>query len=371
MKTAIRILVLLAASASGAFAHEVRPAYLELRQTGPETYDALWKVPGLGDELRLGLYVELPAGCTNVSEPRGIDGQQRLQRTLDREVRGRTDRRHDSHRRSRRDDDRRARAPGTSRRHHAGHAPHAVRAVVRRRSRAPRAGGRPHVPRARRRTHSRRASITCCSCSRCSSSRVAAWRLVKTVTAFTVAHSLTLTGATLGFVHVPRPPVEAAIALSIVFVAAEIVRSRHGGDSIDGASSVDRRVHLRPDARSRLRRRAERSRAAGGNIPTALLFFSVGVETGQFLFIGVVLSVIALVSRAGMPLPRWTELVPPYAIGAVAMFWVIQRTVSFFLTLCPAGFVPAGGERARGPASQACGRDTCSLEYMTTASVLP
>ena len=52
------------------FAHEVRPAYLELRQTGPETYDALWKVPGQGD-LRLGLYVELPATCTNVTEPRG------------------------------------------------------------------------------------------------------------------------------------------------------------------------------------------------------------------------------------------------------------------------------------------------------------
>ena len=57
-------------SRRGAFAHEVRPAYLELRQTGPETYDALWKVPGRGENLRLGLYVELPAGCTNVTEPR-------------------------------------------------------------------------------------------------------------------------------------------------------------------------------------------------------------------------------------------------------------------------------------------------------------
>jgi hypothetical protein len=52
------------------FAHEVRPAYLELRQTGPETYDALWKVPGLGEDLRLGIYVELPASCTNVTAPR-------------------------------------------------------------------------------------------------------------------------------------------------------------------------------------------------------------------------------------------------------------------------------------------------------------
>ena len=66
-----------------------------------------------------------------------------------------------------------------------------------------------------------------------------------------------------------------------------------------------------------------------GHIPTALLFFSIGVETGHFLFIGVVLSLIALVRRMRIPFPRWAELVPPYAIGSVAMFWVIQRVLSF------------------------------------------
>jgi hypothetical protein len=55
---------------SSAFAHEVRPAYLELRETEPETYAALWKVPGQGENLRLGLYVELPVGATNVTAPR-------------------------------------------------------------------------------------------------------------------------------------------------------------------------------------------------------------------------------------------------------------------------------------------------------------
>ncbi len=55
-----------------AFAHEVRPAYLELRQTGPDTYNVLWKVPGLGDEMRLGVYVTLPEGSTNLYEPRGV-----------------------------------------------------------------------------------------------------------------------------------------------------------------------------------------------------------------------------------------------------------------------------------------------------------
>ena len=71
MKRALLILVLLVTLAPGVFAHEVRPAYLELRQTGPETYDALWKVPGQGEDLRLGLSVELPASCANVAEPRG------------------------------------------------------------------------------------------------------------------------------------------------------------------------------------------------------------------------------------------------------------------------------------------------------------
>jgi len=66
-----------------------------------------------------------------------------------------------------------------------------------------------------------------------------------------------------------------------------------------------------------------------GHIPAALLFFSVGVESGHFLFIGAVLSLIGLVRRVHISFPRWTELVPPYAIGSVAMCWFIQRTLSF------------------------------------------
>ena len=65
------------------------------------------------------------------------------------------------------------------------------------------------------------------------------------------------------------------------------------------------------------------------HIPTALLFFSLGVESGHFLFIGVVMFLIALARRVRVPLPLWTELVPPYAIGIVAMFWVIQRLTAF------------------------------------------
>ena len=72
-----------------------------------------------------------------------------------------------------------------------------------------------------------------------------------------------------------------------------------------------------------------------GHIPTALLFFSIGVETGHFLFIGAVLSLMALLRRAASRFtpfgdqPAVIQLLPPYAIGSVAMFWLIQRLAAF------------------------------------------
>jgi hydrogenase/urease accessory protein HupE len=158
-------------------------------------------------------------------------------------------------------------------------------------------------------------------------------RLIATITAFTVAHSLTLVAATLGWVHVPGPPVEAAIALSIMFVAAEFVHSRQGMNGLTerfpwivaftfgllhgfGFASALSQVGLPQTA-----------------IPVALLFFNVGVEIGQLLFIAFVFAVIALarqvLRRFAMPQPAWTWRVPPYAIGSVAAFWAIQRIVAF------------------------------------------
>ncbi len=158
-------------------------------------------------------------------------------------------------------------------------------------------------------------------------------RLIATVTAFTVAHSITLAGATLGFVHVPQPPVEACIALSIVFVASEIVRAREGQQSWTerwpwivaftfgllhgfGFAGALTEVGLPQTA-----------------IPVALLFFNVGVEIGQLLFIAAVLSVTAvgrwLIRRTAIPQPAWAWRVAPYSIGGVAAFWVIQRISAF------------------------------------------
>jgi hypothetical protein len=65
------------------------------------------------------------------------------------------------------------------------------------------------------------------------------------------------------------------------------------------------------------------------HIPTALFFFNVGVEIGQIAFISVVLVFIRMVRRLLPRAPRWTELIPPYAIGSVAMFWVVQRVAAF------------------------------------------
>jgi len=155
------------------------------------------------------------------------------------------------------------------------------------------------------------------------------WKLVKTVTAFTVSHSITLTAATLGFVHVPQRPVEAVIALSIVFVACDIVHRRQG------CSGLTERwpwiVALTFGLLHGLGFAGALSEVGlpQGHIPLALLFFSVGVEIGQLIFIAAVLSLVVVVQRVRVPIPRWGEFVPPYAIGTVAMFWIIQRVALF------------------------------------------
>ena len=162
------------------------------------------------------------------------------------------------------------------------------------------------------------------------------WKLVKTVTAFTVSHSITLSLATLGYVHVPQRPVEAAIALSIVFVAAEILRGRQGRVGLTARAPWI--VALTFGLMHGLGFAGGLSEAGlpDGHIPTALLFFSIGVETGHFLFIGAVCALMAVLHRAISRLApvhqgrlAFFQILPPYAIGGVAMFWVIERLAAF------------------------------------------
>jgi len=150
-------------------------------------------------------------------------------------------------------------------------------------------------------------------------------RLIKTITAFTLAHSITLGLAALGLTHVPIAPVEAVIALSIVFVAVEIIHARRGIPSLTA-----RKPWIIAFAFGLLHGFGFAGALGeiglpAGRIPTALLFFNVGVELGQLMFVAVVLALIAILRRVRLPLPGWTELIPPYAIGSIAMFWVIQR----------------------------------------------
>ena len=155
------------------------------------------------------------------------------------------------------------------------------------------------------------------------------WRLLLTVTAFTVAHSITLALATLGFVHVPQQPVEAVIALSIAFVAAEIVRGYRGG-----AGLTTRAPWIVAFAFGLLHGFGFAGALSEiglpeGRIPLALLFFNVGVELGQLLFIAAALGFIAAMRRLPARFPRWSELAPAYLIGSASTFWVFQRIAAF------------------------------------------
>jgi HupE / UreJ protein len=135
--------------------------------------------------------------------------------------------------------------------------------------------------------------------------------------------------ATLGVVHVPSKPVEAVIALSIVFAAVEVVRARRGRAGL--AAQMPWIVAFTFGLLHGFGF-AEALSEAGlpeGHIPAALLFFNLGVEAGQLLFVAAALSVMGIVRRLRVALPRWAELAPPYAIGGAASFWVIQRLAAF------------------------------------------
>ena len=161
------------------------------------------------------------------------------------------------------------------------------------------------------------------------------WLMVKTITAFTVAHSITLAAATFKFIQLPSAPVEAVIALSILFLATELAR-RHFDSSRDktlterypwsvafvfgllhgfGFAGALAEVGLPQHA-----------------IPLALLFFNLGVELGQLAFVGAALSLVSILRHWpfwNIPIGAWSRLGPIYAIGSVAAFWFIERLNGF------------------------------------------
>jgi hypothetical protein len=150
-------------------------------------------------------------------------------------------------------------------------------------------------------------------------------RLLQTITAFTVAHSITLAAASLGFVNVSPSVIESLVALSIVFIAVELTGSYLGHQGLTSrqpwliaftfgllhgfafaGSLAD--IGLPPD-----------------NIPGALLLFNVGVELGQLLFVVAVLAIIQVAHALPWRLERHARWAAAYGIGALAAYWMIER----------------------------------------------
>ena len=158
-------------------------------------------------------------------------------------------------------------------------------------------------------------------------------RLFWTVTAFTLAHSITLAAATVGVIRVPGPPVEAVIALSIVFVASEVIQRRRGREGL--AASKPWLVAFAFGLLHGLGfagALAEIGLPANA-IPLALLFFNIGVEIGQLLFIVAVLAVtrlLFLVAKATELDLRRAVILPAYLIGGIASYWTIERISGFW-----------------------------------------
>jgi hypothetical protein len=153
--------------------------------------------------------------------------------------------------------------------------------------------------------------------------------LLKTVTAFTLAHSITLALATFGYVSLPPPPVETLIALSILLVAAEAIHLRRGRHSL-----ATRWPWLVAFAFGLLHGFGFAGALSEiglpqSDIPLALLFFNVGVELGQLAFIMVLLGLVALLRRL-VALPQVTPIAAAYGIGSIATFWVLERLDGMF-----------------------------------------
>jgi hydrogenase/urease accessory protein HupE len=157
--------------------------------------------------------------------------------------------------------------------------------------------------------------------------------LLLTVTAFTAAHSITLSLATLGVVHVPGPPVEACIALSILLVASEIVRLQRDQPSLTASrpwavAFAFGLLHGLGFASALIDIGLPQS-----DVPLALFAFNVGVEVGQLAFIAAVLGVMRLAKL--LPIPAIAEYrlrtATSYVIGTVAAFWFVERLAAFWM----------------------------------------
>lgn len=153
-------------------------------------------------------------------------------------------------------------------------------------------------------------------------------RLLVTVTAFTIAHSITLSLAALGYLGLPGPPVEATIALSIVFLAVEIIRGQQGMPALTSkkpwlVAFTFGLLHGLGFAGA-----LNETGLPQQHIPLALGFFNIGVEAGQIAFILVIILLIKGVTEKYHG-PHGQKILP-YGIGSLAAFWLFERVAAFW-----------------------------------------
>ncbi|MGI9471327.1 MAG: HupE/UreJ family protein [Rubripirellula sp.] len=309
-------------------AHEMRPAYLQITQTDPEQYDVVWKVPARGTNQRLGLYLSF-ADDVQVSEPvSAFLAGGHLQRMTIRRPGGLTGTPITIDGLSGTFTDvllRLERLDGAELTHRL--TPDSPTYVVEAEPSLFGVAwtyfvlGVEHILLGIDHLLFVLALLLI----------VGDWRkLFWTITAFTIAHSITLAMATLGLVNVPGPPVEAIIALSIVFVAAEILRGRQGNPGLTAqwpwlVSFTFGLLHGFGFAGA-----LSDVGLPQRSIPLALLTFNLGVEAGQLMFVAAAVAAYAILRRIPFTAPEWLSRLPAYAIGSVAAFWVIERTLSFW-----------------------------------------
>lgn len=318
-----------------AHADEYRPAYLEFTQTNESTFDMLWKVPAKGQRQRLSLYVVLPADVRTVSEARSafIGGAYIERSSVSREgglagieisIKGLERVSTDVLVRIQRLDgtSETARLNAASRSFVVKGAPQfwgVVNTYL--------VFGIEHILNG----FDHLLFVACLMFI------AGTWRrILVTITGFTLAHSITLTLAGLELVRLPIPPIEAVIALSIVFLAREIALNRR--------DTLTWRYPIAVSASFGLLHGFGFASALADiglpqtEIPAALLAFNVGVEVGQIAFVATMLLIFWLITKVlkniEISATNWTHKVEKpmaYSVGGIAMFWAVERVSGFWV----------------------------------------
>jgi len=313
--------------ATPSIAHEMRPAYLDMRETAADEFSVLWKVPALGD-LRLGLYVRLPETCKPKAEStKAIEANAYIERWTVTCRDGLRDQQISIDG---------LRATVTD----------ALARIEYRDGSVEIARLKPEKPAFVVKGAQTRWEVAQ-TYFRLGVDHILSgldhllfvfalillihdrWMLAKTITAFTLAHSITLAGASLGYFSLPQKPVEATIALSIAFVASELIKMKPGEKRLSEAypwvvAFTFGLLHGFGFAGA-----LKEIGLPQSDVPLALFMFNVGVEAGQLLFVAAVLVVFrAVTALIKVPLAP-ARLFAAYLIGTAAMIWLVARLDSF------------------------------------------